>query len=89
MEKNEAAAFYQSVSEAVEGHFSEKYRLDPGQLSGDFLLEKMTAAGEGATGVERFERVWRACEMARFAGLPDVGAMAGILADAEALIERH
>lgn len=89
MENNDATSFYLGVSEAVEFHFSEKFRLDPAQVSREVLLEKMGAAGEGREFIEKFERVWRVCEMARFAGMPNAGSMAGILADAQYLIGKH
>lgn len=89
MEKNDVPAFYRTVSEAVEFYFSEKYRLEPGQVSRSFLLTKLAAAGEDAAFLEKFERVWAACEMARFAGMAKPEAMQPVLDDARFLVAKH
>ncbi len=87
MSRGDAADFYKSVGEAVEVHFSEKYRLEPGQVSRERILEKIEADGTaGADFAQRFDRVWRACEMARFAATADAAAMSSVLAEAQALV---
>jgi BatD DUF11 like domain len=87
-QNEQISLFYEKISEAIEQLFSEKYDLEPGQFSLQNFQEKIKANGLEPEVSQKLERVWNACERARFAGLTNAAAVSEMLAEVDFLFGR-
>jgi len=88
LEQQQARAFYDEVSRAMQGYICDKLDLPTAELSKDKIREKLQELAVATEDIERFLNILQTCEMALFARKDNAEAMQSTYDDTIAMLSK-